>query len=338
MLAELPPGKGSFMKALALPLAAAFALAGSACATKPEPAPAPATIAAEPAQPVPVAAAPAKPLTPGDVVTAAPAEAWKRISPDDLLLIALKNGGQVVIQLAPEFTPVHAANIRAFARSDYWNGAAIYRVQDNYVAQWGLGDVERPFPAGVVKEPPHEYWRPIDGMAVVPLGYPDSYGAQAGFAGGWPVAYDPAADRINLTHCYGYVGVARGLAPDTGSGSELYAIIGHAPRQLDRNIAVVGRVIEGIENLSSLKRGPAPMGFFAQRTEDTPIASIKLASAVSGVERPLFEYLDPASASFATYLRVKANRSDDFYKTPAGGVDLCNVGVPVRRVTVGERG
>jgi peptidylprolyl isomerase len=318
-------------------------MAGSGCATRPNPAPL--IVAAEPAPSVESAvpgvtatATPAKPLTPNDVVTAAPADAWKRINPDDLLLIALKNGGQVVIQLAPEFTPVHVANIRAFARSDYWNGAAVYRVQDNYVAQWGLGDAERPFPAGVVKEPPHEYWRSLQDMRVVPLGYPDSYGGQAGFADGWPVAYDPAADRINLTHCYGYVGVARGLAPDTGSGSELYAIIGHAPRQLDRNIAVVGRVVEGIENLSSLKRGPAPMGFFAQRTEDTPIASIKLASQVSGAERPVYEYLDPANASFATYLRLKGNRSDDFYKVPAGGADLCNVPVPVRRVSPGERG
>ena len=284
------------------------------------------------------AAEPPKPLTPGDIVTAAPASAWKAISADDLLVIDLKGGGRVIVQLAPEFTPVHAANIRAFARSNYWAGAAVYRVQDNYVAQWGLGDTERPFPAGVVKEPPHEYWRAMDGLTVVPLGYPDSYGGQAGFAAGWPVGYDPAADRINLTHCYGYVGVARGLAPDTGSGSELYAIIGHAPRQLDRNIAVVGRVIEGIENLSSLKRGPAPMGFFDKRTEDAPIASVKLASQLAGADRPAFEYLDPASPSFASYARLRGNRSDDFYKVPAGGADLCNVPVPVRRVSVGERG
>ena len=48
--------------------------------------------------------------------------------------------------------------------------------------------------------------------------------------------------------------------PDTGTGGELYAIIGHAPRQLDRNIALVGRVVQGIEQMSSLPRGTEALG------------------------------------------------------------------------------
>lgn len=284
------------------------------------------------------AAEPPKPLTPNDIIAAAPANAWRSIPADDLLLIDLAGGGRVVVQLAPEFTPVHVANIRAFARSGYWNGAAVYRVQDNYVAQWGMGDKEKPFPEGAVKVPPHEYWRDMKGLPFRPLGYPDSYASQAGFVNGWPVGHDPQSGRVNLTHCYGAVGVARDLAPDTGSGSELYAIIGHAPRQLDRNIAVVGRVIEGIEHLSALKRGPAPMGFYANRSEDRPIAAVRLASQVEAGERPAFEYLDPASEPFGSYLRLRANRDDAFYKTPAGGVDLCNVPVPIRRSSQGERG
>jgi len=139
------------------------------------------------------------------------------------------------------------------------------------------------------------------------------------------------AGRVNLTHCYGSVGVARDLAPDTGSGGELYAIIGHAPRQLDRNIAVVGRVVEGIEHLSSLRRGTEALGFYKERSEDAPIESVRLASDLPAAQRPAFEYLDPASAAFAAYLRLRANRSDAFYKVPAGGVDLCNAPVPVRR-------
>ncbi|HEX6660376.1 MAG TPA: peptidylprolyl isomerase, partial [Sphingomicrobium sp.] len=46
---------------------------------------------------------------------------------------------------------------------------------------------------------------------------------------------------------------------------------------------------------------------------------------------PSYEYLDSKSASFARYIRVRANRHDDFYTRPAGGVDLCNVQVPVRK-------
>ncbi|HUE80350.1 MAG TPA: peptidylprolyl isomerase, partial [Sphingomicrobium sp.] len=152
-----------------------------------------------------------------------------------------------------------------------------------------------------------------------------------GYALGWAVAFDPQAGWANLAHCYGSVGVGRGLSPDTGTGGELYAVIGHGPRQLDRNIAVVGRVVEGIERLSSLPRGTGDLGFYKERSEDTPIARVRLASQLAAGEQPSFQSMDTASASFADYLRVRANRKDAFYERPAGGVDLCNAPVPVRR-------
>ena len=277
-----------------------------------------------------VGAAPAKkPLTPTDIVTAAPPGAWKTISSDDLLVLDLKSGGRVVVQLAPEFAPVHVANIQALARGRYWDGATIYRVQDNYVAQWGLNESDKPWPAGVTAKPPAEYTRALKGLAVKPLGFADPYAPAAGFVNGWPVAYSPKAGWANLAHCYGSVGVGRDLSPDTGTGGELYAAI--APiRHLDRNIAVVGRVIDGIDKLSSLPRGTEALGFYKDKSAFVPIASIRIASNIPAAERPAYEYLDTASASFASYLRVRANRKDDFYIRPAGGVDLCNVNVPVR--------
>jgi peptidylprolyl isomerase len=44
------------------------------------------------------------------------------------------------------------------------------------------------------------------------------------------------------------------------------------------------------------------------------------------------EYLSAESESFARYADARANRRDAFYIRPAGGVDICNVPVPVRRV------
>jgi len=278
-----------------------------------------------------VAAAPPKLLTPADIVAAAPTSAWRTIDPDDLLVIDLKTGGRVVVQLAPQFAPVHVANIRALARGQWWDGAAVYRVQDNYVAQWGNNDSDRAQPPGVVAKPPAEYTRPLKGLAVRPLGFTDPYAPAAGYASGWPIAYSPKGGWANLAHCYASVGVGRDLSPDTGTGGELYAVIGHGPRHLDRNIALVGRVVEGIDRLSSLPRGTGDLGFYKQRTEDTPIAQARLASQLVAAERPSFQYLDTSSASFASYLRVRANRRDAFYIRPAGGVDLCNAPVPVRR-------
>ena len=289
------------------------------------------TIALFPLLALAAAAPPQKLPTPTDVVAAAPASDWRTIRAEDLLVMDLAKGGRIVVQLAPEFAPVHVANIRALARGNYWDGATIYRLQDNYVAQWGLNESDRPWPARVTAKPPAEYTRALKGLKVKPLGYSDPYAPGAGFVAGWPVAYSAKAGWANLAHCYASVGVGRDLAPDTGTGGELYAVIGQSPRQLDRNIALVGRVIEGIDRLSSLPRGPAPMGFYTDKGLPTAITKIRLASDMPAAERPSFEYLDTDSPSFARYLRVKANRHDDFYRTPAGGVDLCNVNVPVRK-------
>ena len=279
-----------------------------------------------------IGAAPAKTLpTPTDIVNAAPASAWKTIPADDLLVMDLANGGRIVIQLAPAFAPVHVANIKALARGHYWDGATVYRVQDNYVAQWGLNESDKPWPAGVTAKPPAEYTRPLKGLSIKSLGSPDAYAPGAGFADGWPVAYSPKEGWADLTHCYGSVGVGRDLSPDTGTGGELYAVIGNAPRQLDRVIALVGRVVDGIDKLSSLPRGTEALGFYKDKAQYVPIASIRLASDMPGAERPSYEYMDTKSASFARYLQVRANRHDDFYIRPAGGVDLCNVQVPVRK-------
>ena len=275
------------------------------------------------------AAAPPKKLTPTDAVNAAPAGAWRTIPAEDLLVMTLDGGARVIIQLAPAFAPVHVANIRKFAAANYWQGAAVYRVQDNYVAQWGINEAKRALSAGAVAKPPAEYTRPARGLAVTPLGSPDPYAHRVGFANGWPVALYKDGSA-SLTHCYGTVGVGRDLHPDTGTGGELYAAIGHAPRQLDRNIAIVGRVISGIEHLSALPRGSETMGFYKEGSVAKAITGITLASAMPAAKRPSFQYLDTASPSFARYLTIKKNRNDDFYRVAAGGADLCNVPVPVR--------
>jgi peptidylprolyl isomerase len=279
-----------------------------------------------------IGAAPAKKLlTPNDIVAQAPATAWKAIPADDLMVLDLQNGGRVVIQLAPAFAPVHVANIKALARGKYWDGATVYRVQDNYVAQWGLNESDKPWPAGVTAKPPAEYTRPLTGLKITPLGSPDAYAPGVGFADGWPVAYNAKGGWADLTHCYASVGVGRDLSPDTGTGGELYAVIGNAPRQLDRVIALVGRVVDGIDRFSTLPRGTEALGFYKDKAQYVPIASTRIASDMPASERPSYEVMDTGSAAFANYLKVRANRHDDFYIRPAGGVDVCNVQVPVRK-------
>ncbi len=278
-----------------------------------------------------LAAAPAPLLTPADIIAAAPRSAWASIAPQDLMILDYEGGGRTIIQLAPQFAPVHVANIRVLAGADYWSGATVYRVQDNYVSQWGTNDDAKGFPVGVVRKPPAEYTRPLKGLTPRPFPFADPYAPRVGHALGWAVAWNPATARASLTHCYGTVGVGRDLHPDTGTGGELYTVIGHGTRHLDRNIAIVGRVIEGMDQLSALPRGTEALGMYSKVQTPKRIVAVRLASALAPAERPSFEYMREGSASFTRYLHLRANRRDAFYEVPAGGVDLCNAPVPVRR-------
>ena len=121
------------------------------------------------------------------------------------------------------------------------------------------------------------------------------------------------------------------MSPDAGTGAELYTVIGQAPRQLDRNIAVVGRIIEGMEHLSSLPRGMGALGFYEKAEERTPIRAVRLASDLPAGERPDFQFLATDSDSFLRYADSRANRRDPFFLVPAGGADICNIPVPTRR-------
>ncbi|RVT43944.1 peptidylprolyl isomerase [Sphingobium algorifonticola] len=267
--------------------------------------------------------------TPNGVIAAAPDSAWQAIAPDDLLVMTLEGNRRVVIQLAPRFSQGHVGNMRVLAKAHFWDGTSVYRIQDNYVAQWGDRSEKKPHPAGMKTPLPQDYSIPYsDELKMTELPSRDSYTHLTGFIDGWPVATDH--DQVWMTHCYAAVGVGRNEPPDAGTGAELYAVIGHGPRQLDRNIALVGRVIDGIAHLSSLPRGTAEIGMYGPEQAPTPILSVRLASDMPESARPRFDMMDTTSKSFADYAHVRANRSDDFYIRPAGGVDVCNVPVPIR--------
>jgi peptidylprolyl isomerase len=265
-----------------------------------------------------------------------------------------------VIQLMPApFSQGWVHNIRLFARSGWYDGISVNRVQDNYVTQWGDPNYDNPEVTGEPKPLPQglkvmgeaDYQtelgtRDLSRMRGGTRG--DTYANNVAFRRGFPVGYRlnavPAPGSrgsfTNLpttawpTHCYGMVGVGRDYSPDTGSGAELYTVIGHAPRHLDRNIALVGRVIEGMEHLSSLPRGSGSLGFYTaeESAKRTSILSVRVASDLAPAEQPAFEYLSTESATFATYADAIANRRDPFFIVPAGGADICNIKVPVRRV------
>jgi len=280
--------------------------------------------------------------SPPEIVAAAQPAEWATIAPSDLLVMDLApdaagRARRVVIQLLPApFSQGWIGNVRKLAAAHWWDGTSINRAQDNYVVQWGdpNGDdpaKAKPLPPGLLENSQSAYLAPRFALpagadSALSLGG-DVYAPETRVIAGWPIGLDK--DHAWPLHCYGMVGVGRDNPPDTGSGAELYAVIGQAPRQLDRNIALVGRVIEGIEWLSTLPRGTAAIGFYATPGERVPIVAIRNGPDVPGL--PTYQYLSSTSGAFARYVAARANRRDRFFVQPAGGVDACNVQVPVRR-------
>jgi peptidylprolyl isomerase len=239
--------------------------------------------------------------------------------------------GRVVIEMAPAFAPNHVANVRALAREKYYDGLFIYRVQDNYVVQWGDPDEKNPRPVRAAK--PHlaaEFSRPSAGLQFDVLPEKDVYAPEVGFAGGFPAARDGEKGSSWLAHCYGMVGAGRDDDAASGGGTELYAVIGHAPRHLDRNVTLFGRVLQGMELLSSLPRGPAPMGFYENTALRLPIRSIRIAADVDPAQRSNIEVMRTGTTTFDRIIESRRNRRDDWTRVPAGHIELCNVPLPVR--------
>ncbi len=274
-------------------------------------------------------AAAAKPVTVADLLAGSPAEDWRVPDPEDTLYMDLA-GGRVVIELASRVAPQHVANIRALARAHYFDGLAIVRVQDNYVVQWDDQDHHRPVPAGV--RAAVELTAPAGADASFePLPDRDVYAPQVGFLDGFPAARDPRSHLVWLAHCYGMVGAGRDDPPES-DGSEMYAVIGHAPRQLDRNVALVGRVLKGMELLSSLPRGSGEMGFYISSERPVPIRSVRIAADVPKAERTPIEVLRTNSATFRAVLDQRRQRHEPWFKFSPDHIDLCNVPLPMRAI------
>jgi peptidylprolyl isomerase len=285
---------------------------------------------AEPASPAP------PPRTMAAVLAATVAEDWRPLDPENTLYLQLPQG-RVVIELAPAFAPLHAANLRLLARQKYFDGLAIVRSQDNFVVQWGdPSDTPRSLGAAQATLPPEFTVRLTPRLPFDPIPDRDGYAPEVGFSQGFPAARDPGRGEAWLAHCYGMVGAGRGNEPESGNGAELYVVTGHAPRQLDRNIALVGRVVSGMERLATVPRGSSPMGFYEQPGQYVPITSVRVAADVPAGEREALEVMRTDTASFRALVESRRNRRDDWYLVPAGYIDLCNVPIVVRPVPGGR--
>lgn len=282
----------------------------------------------------------AAPATPGkelppkpsmaDVLKASKPGDWRPLDPENTLYMDLPTG-RVIIELAPRFAPATAANIRALVREKYFDDLFIIRSQDGFVVQWGDPDEENPKPFKAAKLVKAEFTAPLKSVgSFTRLKDGDVYAPQVGHVNGFPAARDPGSGQAWLVHCPAMIGVARDLGADTGNGSQLYVVTGHAPRHLDRNITVVGRVVHGMPLLSVQPRGTGAAGFYEKPEQRMPLKLVRMAADVPEAERSKFEVMRTDSATYQAVVEAQRNRGGPWTKVAAGKIDLCNAPIPVR--------
>jgi peptidylprolyl isomerase len=269
----------------------------------------------------------------GSVLQASSASDWRQPLPENMLYLQLENG-RVVFELAPDFAPNHIANIRKLVANKYFDGLAIVRSQDNYVVQWGdpkSGDQTSMRSLGnAAAMLEGEFYRDAAGLPLSRIESTDAYADEVGFVDGFPVGSD--GEDTWLAHCFGMLGVGRANSPASGNGAELYVVTGHAPRHLDRNITLIGRVIGGIQLLTTLPRGTGPLGFYEKEAEYVPINSIRFGTDLPASDRLNIELLRTDTETFAKLIEARSYRAEEWFVEPTGRIGLCNVPLPSRGI------
>ncbi|WP_281300100.1 MULTISPECIES: peptidylprolyl isomerase [unclassified Iodidimonas] len=258
---------------------------------------------------------------------AAQDDVWRPLDPENALYLEMERG-RVIIELAPDLAPQNVAQLKKLVREGRYENSSFYRVIENFVAQAGLqGRADDIAP--VVAEFEWDVGR-LDGFS--PIETDDPYAPITGFYKGFPLGRDAGMAREWAIHCPAVMAMARGNEAGSAT-SEFYINIGQAPRHLDRNLTVIGRVLMGMRFIEGAHRGNRDIngGVIADRMLQTPIKSMAIAADLPPAERTRLEVINTSHPRFLAQVEALRNRTGDFWKhRPSGMIDICTVPVSIR--------
>lgn len=267
---------------------------------------------------------------------------WNSLDPENTVYMELQEG-TVIIQLNPDFAPKTVKHFKKLLEDRFYAGMSFYRVIDGFIAQGGdesdfdgsqateklKAEFEIDWPIKPDEKEEAENWTP---MSWTPVQSEDMFAAYTGFIDGFPAARDDQkAGKAWLTHCPGTIAMARNDDPDSGA-TDFYIVIGQAPRYLDRNLTVFGRVVWGMDVVQRIKRGPAlENGLIEGDLDRSWIRQIQLASSLDPEQRLNILVADTNSDGFKKMLKQRRNRSQKFFHhKPPRVLDICQVPIPAR--------
>ena len=158
--------------------------------------------------------------------------------PENTIIIELKNGN-VVIELLPDVAPKHSERMKELARAGAYDNVVFHRVIDGFMAQ--TGDVK--------------------------FGKASGDTSMAGMGGS--DLPDLPAEFSDVPFERGTVGMARSQDPNSAN-SQFFIMFEPAPH-LNGQYTVVGRVIEGMDVVDTIKKGDSA----ANGSVETPDRIVK---------------------------------------------------------------
>ncbi len=243
--------------------------------------------------------------------------------PQSDLVYLQTNHGTVIIALTDSIAPEHVKRFKNLVKQRFYNNRYFYRVIEGFVAQAGTNGTHKqnsstaPLPAEFTATS-------VEGFYEVER--PAPFAPVTGFINGFPAATTPDRQRYWLTHCPGMVAMARDNKPDTGS-TEFYIVLGHAPRHLDRNMSVFGRVVDGMEVLQQLPRGARSNGgVLKDFSEDSELIDARMGDDVPASRRKQVRIQLPGHSEYEKKAAQARTLDNPFYVDDALAprpLDIC---------------
>ena len=251
---------------------------------------------------------------------------WRTPADDELVYLQLESGW-VVFELAPFMAPEHSERFKSLIREGFYSGLDFYRVIDGFVAQ--AGDETGTKSSQFKTQLKAELSRPLSQDFVL-VQKPEFLAEETGFIQGFPVGRN--SKREWLLHCPGTLAMARDTALNSAT-TEFYVTIGQAPRHLDLNMSVFGRVIWGMQYLQKLQRAEASnaSGVIKAVEKRSKILAMYTGDKIPPAHKLNLQIQRAKSKEFQQRL-VNARRlsSDFFHYKGTGKLDVCYYGVKTR--------
>jgi len=254
---------------------------------------------------------------------------WRQVDPDNTVFMELTEG-LVIIELNPAFAPKTVKQFKKLVADRFYDGLSFYRVIDGFVAQGGDGsDLGKLSNIPLIDAEFEIDWEPE--LPWTPVQSPDMFAPETGLSNGFAVARNPDKNTAWLTHCPGIVAMARNDDPDS-SRTDFYIVIGQAPRYLDRNLNVFGRVVYGMDVVQRIYRGPAlNNGIIEDETAATRISRLRMLEDIPDEEKYRTFVVDTGSEAFIELLDDRRDRKQKFFHNqPPRVLDVCQVPVQGR--------